>query len=207
MELPAEHLVTGRRIYVHERSFERLAAAGPDEFAAVNRLLTESWIFRVAIHHIGSDRLVGFLSRNEEDVIVDEVRNRFRSACSPVLGAISFRSPSDTVPLLNSGESLHATCFDSGYYTFATDSASACRMYDDTLPLRSLYSACSRGAGDPDLTMVRGHRLVWSGSVPPPALEASHPVERLAPAALERLHLAVDAGRRQAERRLIGRFG
>lgn len=209
MEMPVQQVVTGRRIYVHEDSFRVLGADGSQESRAVETLLSESWIFRVALHHIGSDHLIGALNDSEEEVIVDALRERYRVMCSPILAAMKARTPRGEIPLLKDGEVLHATCFDSGYYTFATDLASACRMYADDLSLRSLYSAWARGDGDSDLTMVRGHRLVWGESPPSPHSEetVSLSVTDLSLAALERLKLAVAAGRRQAERRLDGLFG
>jgi hypothetical protein len=203
MEMPVQQLVSGRRIYIHEHSFTILAATGPDERTAVASLLAESWIFRIALHHISSNQLIGALTTREEEVATEALRARYRAVSTPILAAILFKAPGRRpTPLIDKDERVHATCFDSGYYTFATDQASACRMYADAVPLRHLYSAYSQGAGEPDLTMGRGRCLAWSGTV-----STATPDEMSLPAAstvaAELVDRAVAAGRRQADRRLI----
>jgi hypothetical protein len=58
-------------------------------------------------------------------------------------------------------ESIVASCFEAGYYTFATGIDASKRMFAETGSLHAERAAIRRGAGPTDLELINGQSLAW----------------------------------------------
>jgi hypothetical protein len=174
----------GRRLYVHDESFRVLTGDPGAEPSEVATSLAGAKAMRVAEHHLDSAASVGVLDRQTARAAIESLAPALYGPITQLLRAtVEFASPvRDRGPrsLLGPFEQVVSSCFDSGYWTFATTPLAADRMHADHAPLRGLYAEHRAGTGPSDLTMIRGPRLRATASVGPVssrlAVESSLPL-------------------------------
>jgi hypothetical protein len=160
MAMPLPETNFGRRIYVHEFSFQQLAARCPSHRHQILVSLASAWTKRIVGHHLEAASDIGAVDQRAAQEISDFLHQWWASQTAQLFRRIAHRLPSgERRPLLTQDEDLVATCFESGYYTFATSALAAQRMFDDHEPLHELYASLSSGNGPEDLEMIRGDRL------------------------------------------------
>ena len=158
--------MSDRRFYVHEGSFRDLCADFPDQEAVLMSALGFYVASRIARHHL--------ILNGEEIALVPRatfapsVRELDATACDRLTFALRrlVYAPADpghndeTRTLLNSSEVVVATCWENGYFTFATGSRAARSMFEETGSLRALRARIRTSPdAHPDLTMISGRRL------------------------------------------------
>ncbi|MCC7347800.1 MAG: hypothetical protein IT538_10435 [Variibacter sp.] len=157
----------GRRIYMHVLTFRWLAATRPERaVAVVSPLLAASALKRV--HHLMQDELLPLrhLTPQAARRVQEMLGSRYGKVLTGLLGTLGWapRDPKrryDILPVLAEGEQICASCFDGGYYTFATTEDAARRMFADAVPMRSLRAQAGRGGTDQELTIISGRAVVW----------------------------------------------
>jgi hypothetical protein len=154
----------GHRLYLHEQSLRELARDPALEPRELARALTSASAMRIAGHHLGGGVTLGVLPA---EIAADAEADLSRALYAPLtsvfrrtLGPELSRSEQSLSVLLLPDESVGASCFVSGYWTFATTPAAADRMFSDDAPLQELYRQRAAGGGPSDLRVIRGRRLV-----------------------------------------------
>lgn len=155
-----------RRFYVHEGSLRELCADFPDEEAVLFGALGLNVASRIARHHL--------VLNGEELALVPpatfgpSVRRLDTASCGRltvalrrlVYAPVEAIDNDETCSLLGSTESIVATCWENGYFTFATGPLSAGIMFEETGSLRALrVEIRTSPEAHPDLTMISGRRL------------------------------------------------
>ncbi len=152
----------GRRLYIHEDSFQDLAM----RHRAAAGLVLSSLVALPAVKLVHHDLV-------EEAVAIHGFDPRYAAALQEAIAARWFgavtatlqfiglrRSRTPPEPLLGPDEKIVATCLDANYYTFATTECAAIRMYADVLKVKAVRALVRmRGDAYRDLTMIRGRRL------------------------------------------------
>jgi hypothetical protein len=164
---PACPLGEGRRVYIHARSFLWLAAAVPGRAGEVfGPILAASALKR--LHHALQDEAPVLLGPERSQA--GAVHRLAAASCGRSLTALlrqlgtTSRHPRrryGVYPLLGPGEKIEASCFDGGYYTFATTPAAARLMYADSVPMRHLRALHGLSDASEELTVVSGRSLVF----------------------------------------------
>jgi hypothetical protein len=156
----------GRRLYIHEASFEHLALHGVEAASLIYSALVSAPVVKLAYHDVAEDAVMeGRFSAAKADALKSAVSERWFDALTRALRRIGYR-PSDPkrrsafLPLLNPDESVLAICMDAQYYTFATSEPSARRMYADIIKLSKVRHLISvRDEAYRDLTLIKGKAL------------------------------------------------
>jgi hypothetical protein len=163
-------VATGRRLYVHDYSFRVLAGNGSCAMQDVADGLMGCRAVRVASHHLEAAAAVGALNERVASEMTDRLAADLHAPITTLLRKVAVldtaRQALSGQALLDSRESVVASCFDDGYWTFATNRSAASRMYADHEPLKRLYEDCRAGTGPQDLTMVKGARLTTMSALP-----------------------------------------
>lgn len=159
--------VEQRRIYIHQDSYSYLACQSDANAEAVYRALCHARLVRVALHHIIDNGCgLGLIRPNTCVKLSDYIKQSWGVTITIFLRSVVYRSgrgESGTIqPVLTAPEVVEATCFESGYFTYATGPDAARRMYDDTAPLRQLRRNYARNdqGDDRDLVLIRGWSLL-----------------------------------------------
>lgn len=158
--------VSERRFYVHESSIRELCADFPGEEATLFGALGLNVASRIARHHlvINGEELAlvppatfGPSVRRLDSVSSDRLTVALRRL---VYAPAEPGHDDETCILLDSTESVVATCWENGYFTFATGPRSARIMFEETGSLRALRVEIRTSPDThPDLTMISGRRL------------------------------------------------
>jgi hypothetical protein len=159
--------VEGRRIYVHESSFDSLARTSHIAAEEVSLVMKSTAALKVIHHHVtdvGVD--LGLVDRAEADALEIRLRAEFGTPLTSLLRRVGHRPriPAERDrfdPVLAPWEDIVASCHDSGYLTFATDDASSRIMYSDHDRLHDLWVQQMSNAGPADLTMIKGRSLTY----------------------------------------------
>ncbi|MEM1009895.1 MAG: hypothetical protein AAGJ35_12935 [Myxococcota bacterium] len=117
-------------------------------------------------------RLLAGLDEDGESRILEIIDDLPCVSLSEVLADVSFlpvvngaqKGSLTPAPVLRANEEIVASCFDDNYYTFATSSDAANRMYEDNEPIKNLRRMLEEEPSHElvaDLTLVRGNRLLW----------------------------------------------
>ncbi len=134
----------GRRFYVHEYSFSALAASFPRLSLKVFSALSHAVASRIARHHlIDGTHALGLSTNTRFQSIVarldfaacDSLTLCFREL---VRSSTLHEEYGATARLLLDEERVYALCWESGYFTFATDAEAAEIMFEETGSLRAL---------------------------------------------------------------------
>jgi len=157
-----------RRIYVHDEAFrcgcDRASSEWTDELVPA---LAACQAWRIAYHHVSGATEIGMVDQDAARAVLRELRPRLMDVLDRALrntgvrAINSGREGNRITRMLREDESINATCFDSGYWTFATGSEAAERMYGDHEPLRQLASRVANGDGPEDLTLLRGNSVCY----------------------------------------------
>lgn len=155
-----------RRFYIHERSFALLCRDFVDHHSATLEALTAALLGRMARHHlvVNAEEL-GFvgsesfrpLVRVLESVAAGRLERLFRGL---VYVPAEVAKHDELRHVLGADERISANCWEGGYFTFATGSAAAARMFAESGSLRLLRVQVRQEPHRyPDLTMISGRRL------------------------------------------------
>lgn len=174
----------GRRLYLHEGSFEDLAFQGADVAWLVYSSLVALPAIKLMHHDVVEEAVVLHGFSVEKAIALESVISaKWFDSITETLRQVALRQ-TPGITLIGSTERIVATCFDSNYYTFATTEHAAKRMYADSLKLKEVW-ALTRGGNDAyrDLTILKGRCLVFEGNT----------MQSLSPAELEGIKLSVMA--------------
>jgi hypothetical protein len=154
----------GRRIYIHEYSFQALARTSEAAARLVFSTLATVIVDKIAYHHLDQANDLGIVSHNCGDHLCEAMGRAADDDLSTALQQIVFRpaGPAErhgAYPLLLKHEQIVATCFEAGYYTFATGKQAADEMYAETGSLRAERAQLRAGHGPDDLTLIKGDSL------------------------------------------------
>jgi hypothetical protein len=155
----------GRRIYIHQTTFRSLALQRRDIAEWVTRVLGSIRAARVVHHHLVDQAMnYGLMEESVSKRAVRPFENFWKQDLTALLRAVGHRpsvprNRSLFEPVLTGTEQVVASCFDEGYYTFATTSAAADRMFSDSAPMSELVRDLSAGSGPTDLVIIRGRCL------------------------------------------------
>lgn len=157
----------GRRIYIHSESFAFLAKTSLQAAIEVEGVLRSTTVLKI-VHHqladVGVD--LGLVDRRTAIRIEKAFRAEFGGGFSTLLRRIGYRPRRPSAfnrfdPVLGPSEGVAASCQDSGYLTFATDTASGLLMYADHVRLHQLWVEFVEERGDSHLTMIKGQCLAF----------------------------------------------
>jgi hypothetical protein len=163
---------SSRRFYVHSLSFRTLCERSP---GAASLLFPALCLFAVRkllhSHFLEDGQLLGYIKEEQVATINEAIAMLESDKLTHVFRHIGMFSTvggrRDLKPLLSHDEQVANTCFDGAYFTFATDHASADRMFSDGLPIKQLIACIALDPNDQavaDLTIVRGRKLVFLDS-------------------------------------------
>lgn len=158
---------TGRRLYIHEHSFEILAHSSEIAAGRVYRILCQIIGCKILHHHLTETAIpLGLVSPAKAEKAESSVVLRWMDEITTRLREIGFRPlfSGDTHsfrPLLAAEERIAATCYDVQYYTLATSPAAAERMYADTSDIQLVKRAVRQKSSELDLTIVKGRSLAF----------------------------------------------
>lgn len=147
----------GRRLYIHQSSFDELALQGASAAELTYSALVALPVVKLVHHDVVEEGVaLGLIKRDTAErlrAIVDDT-------WLPRISVAFRRIFLDEQPLISKGESIVATCVDANYFTFATGEGAARRMYSDFLKLSEVWKLVqARGDLYRDVTMVKGSRL------------------------------------------------
>jgi hypothetical protein len=154
-------LLDGRRIYIHKLSFRELIAQGSDHGARMCEALAFVRATKMIHHQAEMAVELGLMRRAMGEELVglfgwsaatDVFKDLVFRPCFPKQASIARR-------LLEPGERIVASCYEAGYYTFATGAAASGRMFADHETAGDAQRALNAGVGPSDLTMLRGRCL------------------------------------------------
>lgn len=150
----------GRRIYVHEDSLRDLAFQSQEAGALVYTLLGRVVAVKVANHTLSDAVTLHDFPASDADAIVLALRETWARDVSAAARRIGSKQRAALPePLLGEGESIVATCYFGGYYTFATDERSSRAMFADVNPIATIVRMQSEGSAYEDLRLIRGSVL------------------------------------------------
>lgn len=150
----------GKRLYIHDYSFQSVSPFALETRDRVTRGLMCGKVMRIVDHHLEGAGEIGLIAPNEVQRVQNHLRRRLYGDLGDLLKTLVLSIRAEGPALLMPGDSVVATCFDSGYWTFATSSSAASRMFADNEPLRRLYREVVARTGPSDLTMIRGRCLM-----------------------------------------------
>ena len=151
----------GRRLYIHKNSFDFLAHQDVRLCNAVEVALGRVRVMKLLRHYCDDNWIpLGLVSVDAARSLLAPFAGSLQELTS-LLREVDNENAYDgaLVRLLNESDEIIASCYEGGYFTFATDAASSETMYDDHERLKSLWEAVYAGDGPLDLTMTRGPRL------------------------------------------------
>lgn len=161
--LPAAKAVPswGRRIYVHERSFLQLALASRSAAHTVYTCLALISVLKTIHHQIRHDGVyLGLIAEWPAERVLERLRVSWSHRISRWFHRLRAwaRLPGarhkTLVALLHPDEALVASCYFSGYYTFATGYCAADLMYRDRRDIRELRRRLAPGSWEDDLALI-----------------------------------------------------
>lgn len=202
---------SGRRIYIHIVTLVGLASSSTlmadDTFSA----LADIAVRRAALNLLGDFNVSLGLS---DLVVVEAIEQEFSFArVTDVLRQAHFTDRRglpghyDAVAVLRSDEAIIASCFESGYFTFATTIPASDRMYADNVSLGVLRQQLDRGeAAVADLTLLKGATLHPTDTGHPSldALATASILHTRFESAKERLSYILDASKAELGRGASG---
>jgi hypothetical protein len=158
----------GRRIYIHKGSFEDLARQNEQLAWHVSLALFNVRVAKVAHHHIEQGQDLGSVRPQVAQTFMSPIVAARDESLSTLFTEVGYRPklpyrPERLLPILRLGETVVDTCFQDGYYTFATGAEAAARMFEDREPMPSLKNSLASGKGPHDLTIISGNSLTTLG--------------------------------------------
>lgn len=118
---------------------------------------------RIASHHLGGGILLGLVTAETGAAAEADLGRTLYAALTSIFQRTVGPEPGSSDQLhsvlLLPEESVMASCFVSGYWTFATSSAAADRMFYDDAKVLDLYRMRAAGEGPADLRVIRGRRM------------------------------------------------
>ena len=156
------HACSGRRIYIHDESLDHLARTSEDIAYRVVGVQCSSQARKTLHHHLD----IAIELRQVEPELAGRawaaIDHLTMGSFTRLLREVGFRPKSERRRfdrVLKQYENIAGTCYEAGYYTFATDQASAARMYADHERLGALRGKVNDGQGPPDLTIITGQSM------------------------------------------------
>ena len=156
---------SGRRVYIHEESFATLAlqvgGIGEQLYCALSRVAA----IKAVHHHLVQDGvMLRRIAAERAEPVLQAIMECWSQDISRVLRRIGYwpvepQRRYDFFPLLETFETVAASCYDAQYFTFATTPKASVRMFKDTEKIRDLRRSLREGKGEPDLTLIKGHCL------------------------------------------------
>lgn len=161
----------GRRLYVHDDSLRYLVGAGAPADAVI-MALASARAMRVASHFLDTACEIRLVQPETAQATLASLGDALYAPITQVLAQIwrlpgnilSSRTRPLLAPLLSPRDRVVASCFASGYWTFATSIEAGWRMYadDDSFGVALSSSAIDKAMAD--LTIVRGRQISWGDS-------------------------------------------
>jgi hypothetical protein len=155
----------GRRIYIHTYSLRSLARHDQQTALWVTKVLAEIRIARIVQHHLMDQAShLGLLTSKASQQIYSFCCPAWTVEMTQLLRVVGHRPsfPRDRgafLRVLEEQEEVIISCYDQGYYTFATSEAAAERMFSDSGPISGLSNSLKAGTGPNDLLLICGQCL------------------------------------------------
>jgi hypothetical protein len=162
LELPG-----GRRVYVHQDAFAELASQSEETANLIYGSLMQVNAVKIAHHHLSDAVDLGIISEEVGDEVLHSLEANAKGHLTSMLQHIGYRSPSnkeDVFPLLESDEVIEASCFEGGYFTYATGVKSGEVMFAEQGSLQEERQAVRNGRGPIDLTMITKNLILLDPS-------------------------------------------
>jgi hypothetical protein len=150
----------GRRIYIHKQAFAEVAAREKGAAYRTSHALVGVRLAKIVHHHIvGNGVELGAFRPELAETLVSPTGKHRHQVITNFLGGLTHKPilPWKDMPrqgVLEPGEHIVETCFQDGYYTFATSEAAADRMFADREPMPKLKASIASGNGPTDLTII-----------------------------------------------------
>ncbi len=159
----------GRRIYIHEFSFRHLCRCSPEASRLVQTALLRSSAVKMLNRHFVEDGVLsGVVQQEKADSFLADLARDTGGDLTNCFRRLGFHPSlpaqrNNLFPLLAADEVISASCFEDGYFTFATNAAAAKRMFDDNVPMKALRASLLEADFDPfpELLLLRGRCLVY----------------------------------------------
>lgn len=151
----------GRRLYIHRNSFDFLSHQDVEICNAVEGALGRVRVMKLIRHYCYDNWIpLGLIAKQDAEMAEGPFHDAFENL-TKLLREVDHETVAGgcVVRVLDNGDAIVSSCYEGGYFTFATDPASAEAMYEDHVPLAELWSDVRVGSGPTDLTMTRGPRL------------------------------------------------
>lgn len=162
---------TDRRIYIHKGSFETLARQGEKLSWLSSLALMNVRLAKIVHHHLEQGEELGLVRPGVAAVYASPIARARDESLTSLFTRVGYRPklpyrPEPLLPVLQPDEKVVDTCFQDGYYTFATGAAAAARMFADRVPMPKLKNSIASGQGPHDLTIISGNNLAVMEQVP-----------------------------------------
>ncbi len=136
---------------MHETSLAFLASRMAARGSKLLESLLRAHASRVLYHHVSTGEDVGLLSAGTADRVAAVAERPALELLTSIFRETLYapmdpRRYGSTILLLLPSETV-ASCFESGYFTFATGPAAACVMYEDAGSLRAVRSEARNSIG------------------------------------------------------------
>jgi len=149
----------GRRIYIHRDAFAAVAAQGKRQAYEVSSALTNVRLAKIGHHYVQDAADIGAPLRPEiasvlEDIMCMSHRHRLAGFLGRLTFAPKIPWKEGREAVLRAGEDIDNTCYQDGFYTFATGPEASDRMFEDRSPIPDLKHSIVTGEGPVDLTII-----------------------------------------------------
>lgn len=167
MTMPAD----GRRIYIHREALGDMARQDRRQAFATSRALAEIRLAKIVHHHLVDNGVdIGAVRAATANIILPITVGTRQTGVTNFLRDVTYvpKLPwkeDARLPVLSPDEKVVDTCFQDGYYTFATGPGAAERMFEDRVPMPELKLSLAAGQGPGDLTIITSKgRMAKTGS-------------------------------------------
>jgi hypothetical protein len=155
----------GRRIYIHQHTFRNLIERETAAAHVVFNALLRTKIAKMVHRYIVEDGVAFGLVETGRAIEIDaKIKRGFEPSLTRALQQLGYRSPmpqdrNAIKAVLDVCEEVVASCYEDGYFTFATSDSAASIMYDDKEKMSALRQKVNQGLSE-GLTIIKGRNLV-----------------------------------------------
>ena len=152
--------IDGRRVYIHKGAFEDVATRSKRSAYDTSRVLAKVRLAKAVHHHLVDNGVeLGAVRSEVVDAILPLTVGERSGDVSRYLRRLTYTPKLPwreypRLPVLLPDEEVADTCYQDGFYTFATGPGAAERMFEDRVPMPELKESIASGKGPDDLTII-----------------------------------------------------
>jgi len=189
--------LAGRRLYIHERSFQQLALGSHGTAWDVYTCLARISVLKTIHHQVRHDGVcLGLIAEGSAESVLEHLRTAWSTRISSWFRRLSVRTRRPRLlpapgSLLRLGESVVASCYFAGYYTFATGCRAADLMYRDQRGIAELRRRLAARLDPGELVLISGQLSPVEEELADEGADPRRALDRHPPAALSSAQAAI----------------